>query len=330
MGKVRRRQFLIAAGALLIAPLVADAQQATKVPRIGVLIPGTPAATANLIAAFEQGLREHGYLIGRNIVLDYRYSGGPIEPVPGLASELVRAEVNIIVTTTDAVVRAVKQHAQAIPIVMVNSSDPVGSGLVETLARPGANITGLTNFSPEVSGKRLQLLKETVPTLSRVAYLWNRDVAGAADIHREIETAARRLNVEIQSVEVRRAEDIDRAFAALPKGGDMALLVQAPNPVFYAMRTQISDLANARRLPSMFNRVEYVSDGGLMSYGPNVPEMYRRAAAYVDKILKGAKPADLPVEQPTKLELVINLKTAKALGLKIPPSILLRADRVIE
>ena len=330
MSQIRRRQFLVAAGALLAAPLGADAQQATKVPRIGVLMPSTPTAVVNLIEAFEHGLREHGYVEGQNIVLVYRYSGAGIERARELAAELVSAKVTVIVTTTDAVARTVKQHTQAIPIVMVNSSDPVGSGLVKTLAHPGANITGVTNFSPEISGKRIQLLKESVPILSRVAYLWNRDVAGASDVYREIETAARRLSMEIQSVEVHRTEDIDGAFAALVKGGNMGLLVQAPNPVLYTNRIQISNLANARHLPSMFNRVEYVSAGGLMSYGPNVSDMYRRAAAYVDKILKGAKPADLPVEQPTKFELVINLKTAKALGLTIPPSILLRADRVIE
>ena len=188
MNPVLRRQFLVAIGALLAAPLVADAQPVTKVRRIGVLMPSTPAGTANLIAAFEQGLREHGYLDGQSIVLDYRYSEGQIERVPELAAGLVRAGVDVIVTTTDAVVRTVKQHTQTIPIVMVNSNDPVGARLVKTLARPGANVTGLTNFSPEVSQKRVQLLKEAVPTLSRVLYLWNPDVAGATEVYREIET----------------------------------------------------------------------------------------------------------------------------------------------
>ena len=328
--KISRRRFLVAAGGVLAAPQLAYAQRATRVFRIGVLIPVTPPAAATVIEAFQQGLREHGYVDGQNIVVTYQYSGGRDERVPNLAAELVRAEVDVIVTTTDSVVQTVKQHTQTIPIIMVNTSDPVGAGLVKTLAHPGANITGLTNFSPEISGKRVQLLKEFVPALSRVAYLWNPDLAGATDVYREVVTAARQLGMKVQSVESHRAEDIDGAFSAIAKDGNTGLLVQAPNPVLYTNRKQISDLAKLWRLPSMFNRAEYISDGGLMSYGPNVPDMYRRAAAFVDKILKGAKPGDLPVEQPTRIDLVINLKTAKALNLTIPQSLLLRADRVIE
>lgn len=328
--EIRRRRFLVAVGVVFAAPQLAYAQRATRVSRIGVLIPSTPAAAATVIKAFEQGLREHGYVDGQNIVVKYRYSGGRDDRVPNLAAELVHAEVDVIVTTTDSVVQTVKQHTQAIPIIMVNTSDPVGGGLIKTLAHPGANITGLTNFSPEISGKRVQLLKEFVPALSRVAYLWNPDLAGATDVYREVVTATRRLRMEVQSVEVHRAEDIDGAFSAIAKKGNVGLLVQAPNPVLYTNRKQIADLVNLWRLPSMFNRAEYISAGGLMSYGPNVPDMYRRAAAYVDKILKGAKPGDLPVEQPTRFDLMINLKTAKALNLTIPRSLLLRADRVIE
>jgi putative ABC transport system substrate-binding protein len=328
--EIRRRRILAAAGVLLAAPQLAYAQRATKIFRIGVLIPTTPAAAATVIKAFEQGLREHGYVPGRNIVVTYRYSDGLDERISHLAAELVHAEPDVILTTTDSVVRIVKQHTQAISIVMVNTSDPVGAGLVKALAHPGANITGLTNFSPEISGKRLQLLKEFVPDLSRVAYLWNPDLAGATDVYREVVTAARRLGMAVQSVEVHRAEDIDSAFSVIAKRGSIGLLVQAPNPVLYSNRKQITGLANLWRLPSMFNRMEYVSDGGLMSYGPNVPDMYRRAAAYMDKIFKGAKPGDLPVEQPTRFDLVINLKTAKALNLAIPQLLLLRADQVIE
>ena len=326
----RRRFFIVTAAVLAARPLVVGAQPAAKRPRIGVLMPSTAAGTANLIAAFEQGLRDHGYVNGRNIVLDYRYTDGQAARTPELASELVRAGADVIVTTTDAVVGTLKQHTQTIPIVMVNSSDPVGAGLVRTLARPGANVTGLTNFSPEVSGKRVQLLKEIVPGLSRVVYLWNPQAAGATEAYRQIEAAGRRLNVAIQSLEVRRAEDIGPAFASLKAGSDTGLLVQAPNALLYTMRQEISALAIKQRLPSIFNRVEYVSAGGLMSYGPNVTDMYRRAAAYVDKILKGAKPGDLPVEEPTRFELTINLKTAKALGIAIPGSVLPYADRVIE
>lgn len=328
--KIRRRRILVAAGVLLAAPQLAYAQRATKAFAIGVLMPSTPAATANLVEAFEQGLRDHGYVDGRNIVVKYRYSEGRNERIPDLAAELVHAELDVIVTTTDSVVQIVKQHTQATPIIMVNSSDPVGAGLVKSLAHPGTNITGLTNFSPEISGKRLQLLREFIPGLLRVAYLWNPDLTGAADVYREVVTAARRLDMEAQSVELRRREDIDGAFSAIAKKGNIALLVQAPNPVLYSNRKQISDLANLWRLPSMFNRAEYVFAGGLMSYGPNVPDMYRRAAAYVDKIIKGSKPGDLPVERPTRFDLVINLKTAKALNLTIPQSLLLRADQVIE
>lgn len=328
--EIRRRRILAAAGVLLAAPQLAYAQRATKIFRVGVLIPTTPAAAATVIKAFEQGLREHGYVPGRNIVVTYRYSDGLDERISHLAAELVHSEPDVILTTTDPVVRIVKQHTQVISIVMVNTSDPVGAGLVKALAHPGANITGLTNFSPEISGKRLQLLKEFVPELLRVAYLWNPDLVGATDVYREVVTAARRLGMEVQSVEVHRAEDIDSAFSVIAKRRSIGLLVQAPNPVLYSNRKQITGLAILWRLPSMFNRMEYVSDGGLMSYGPNVPDMYRRAAAYMDKIFKGAKPGDLPVEQPTRFDLVINLKTAKALNLAIPQSLLLRADQVIE
>lgn len=328
--EIQRRRILAAAGVLLAAPQLAYAQHATKVFRVGVLIPATPAAAATVIKAFEQGLREHGYVPGRNIVVTYRYSDGVDERISDLAAELVHGEPDVILTTTDPLVRIVKQHTQAISIVMVNTSDPVGAGLVRALARPGANITGLTNFSPEISGKRVQLLKEFVPDISRLAYLWNPDLGGATDVYREVVTAGMRLGMEVQSVQVRRAEDIEGAFWVIAKRGGIGLLVQAPNPVLYSNRKQVCGLANSWRLPSVFNRMEYVSDGGLMSYGPNVPDMYRRAAAYMDKIFKGAKPGDLPVEQPTRFDLVINLKTAKALNLAIQQSLLWRADQVIE
>jgi putative ABC transport system substrate-binding protein len=210
---------------------------------------------------------------------------------------------------------------------MVNTADPVGNALVETLARPGGNVTGIANLTPDISAKRLELLKETVTGLARVAYLWNPELAGAAELRDEMEAAARKLRLELRSAEARRTEHIAPAFGTIGSGPATAVLVQAPNPVFYTARKQIAELARAQRLPSMFNRWEYVAAGGLMSYGPNVPDMYRRAAAYVEQILKGAKPGELPVEQPSRFELAINIQTAQALSIVVPRPVLLRADR---
>lgn len=320
-------------GALVFAAALASASaqaQDARPRRIGLLMPSTPAATANLVAAFEEGLREHGYVKGESIAVEYRYSGGRSERIPELAAELAAANLEVIVTTTDAVARTVKQRAGGIPIVMVNTSDPVGSGLVASLSKPGGTVTGLTNFSPEISGKRIELLKEAVPRLARVAYLWNPDLAGSLKVYRDIETAARALGVAVASAEVRRAEDIESAFARLGDGPETALLVQAPNPLLYTRRKDIARRASAKRMASMFNRHEYVAAGGLMSYGPNVPDMYRRAGEYVDAILKGKRPGDLPVEQPRRFELTISLKTARALSLPIPRPLLLRASKVLE
>jgi putative ABC transport system substrate-binding protein len=307
-----------------------DAQQAPKIARIGLLAPSTPAAAAHVVEAFRQALRELGYVEGKTFVLELRHGEARFERLPELARELVGLKVDVIVTATDVAIAAVKRATQTIPIVMVNSSDPVGTGLVASLARPGGNVTGLSNISSELSGKRLELLREVVPGLSRVAFLWNPDVRGAVLDYKETEGAARSLRLELQSVEVPRAEDFDRAFSALTKGRAQALIVAAANPVGHAKRGQIASFAQRNRLPSIYAGKEYVDAGGLMSYGPSTSDMYRRAAIYVDKILKGAKPADLPVEQPTKFELVINLKTAKALGLTIPQSLLRRADQVIQ
>ena len=326
---MKRRTLLAAAGAAVVVRSVRSTQPAA-LHRIGMLMPSTAAATGNLVAAFEQGLGEHGYVKGRNVAIDYRYSDDYPERIPELAADLGRAKVDAIVTTTDAVVRAVMQHTARIPIVMVNTSDPVGSGLVKDLAKPGGLVTGLTNLSPEIGRKRVELLKEAVPTLSRLVYLWNPDLAGATQSYRDIEAAVRLLGIRMLAAEVRRAEDIGIAFGSLDDARGTGLIVQAPNPMLYTQRDQITALARARQMPSMFNRHEYVAAGGLMSYGPDVPDMYRRAASYVDAILKGRTPADLPVQQPTKFELSINLGIAKALGLKIPQSIRLRVDRVIE
>lgn len=324
-----RRRLVLAASIVAMLPRFARSQSATTTRRIGILMPSTAQGTAELVGAFEQGLQERGYQAGRNIALAYRYSEGRMDRVPALASELLDAGAEVLVAPTDEVVRLIKQRAPSTPIVMINSGDPVKSGLVQSLARPGGNVTGITNLSPEISAKRLELLKETIPALAQVAYLWNPDLPGAEDVYGELRSAARRLGLELRSAPARRAEDIGTAFAALAGGPALAVIVQAPNPVLYTARQRIAQLALEKRLPSMFNRWEYVASGGLMSYGPNVPEMYRRAAYYVDQILKGARPAALPVEQPTQFELAINPRTAAELGITLPKAMLMRADRTL-
>ena len=326
------RTLLVAALLLAVAaagPPV-DAQQAPKIAKIGYLAPGAPAAAASNLEAFRQGLRDLGYVEGKTVVLEVRYSEARFERLPELARELVGLKVDVIVTATDVAIAAVKRETQTIPIVMATSTDPVGTGLMASLARPGANVTGVSSISPELSGKRLELLRETVPGLSRVAFLWNPDVRGNVLDYKETEGAARLLRLELQSVEVSRTEDLDRAFSDVTNQRAQALILSAGNPVGFANRGQIASFAQKNRLPSMYPQKDFVDAGGLMSYGPSNPDMRRRAAVYVDKILKGAKPADLPMEQPTKFELVINLKTAKALSLTIPQSLLRRADQVIQ
>ena len=313
----------------LAAPLTAAAQQATKAPRIGVLHVGAPTAVSHFVEAFKQGLREHGYVEGQNIVVERRFGEARAERISEVAAELVRLKLNVIVTSTDLGVAAVKQQTQTIPIVMANSTDPVGTGFVTSLARPGGNVTGLTNISPELSAKRLELLKEAVPGLSRVAIMWNPEVRGGVLDYKESEGAARSLRLQLQSVEVSRADDFDRAFSALSTGRAEALIVIS-GPLAFTNRGQIASFAQKNRLPSMYGLRDFADAGGLMAYGPNSVDLWRRAAAYVDKILKGAKPGELPVEQPTKFEFVINLKTAKTIGLTIPQSLLRRADHVIQ
>ena len=320
--------------ALLLAVAAAcppvDAEQAPKIAKIGMLSASTPAAAAHLIEALRQGLREHGYVEGKNFVLELRYGEARAERIAALARELVTLKVDVIVTGSDPAIAAIKQQTQTIPIVMAYSADPIGSGFVASLARPGGNVTGNSVISPELGGKRLELLRETVPGLSRVAFIWNPDVRGAALDYKETEIAARFLRLHLQSIEAARAEDLDRAFSAVAKQRAQALIVPGPNPVLLANRSRIVSFAQRHRLPSMYSQREYVDAGGLMSYGPSTADMWRRAATYVDKILKGAKPADLPVEQPTKFELVINLKTAKALGITFPRSVLNLADEAIQ
>jgi putative tryptophan/tyrosine transport system substrate-binding protein len=313
---------------LLAVAVIAEAQQAKKVPRIGFLAAATPATAADLVEAFKQSLREHGYL-GQNVVSELRFGEGKAEQFPVLAAELVRLKVDVIVALTNPVIEAVRQATQTIPIVMPSASDPVGAGFVASLAQPGGNITGLTAHSPELNGKRLELLKETFPKLSRVALLLTPNFPGSALDLKETESAARFLGLRIQPLEVRDASDIDRAFKAMTKERADALSMFPGHPALFVNRKKIVELAAKNRLPAMYSLSAFVDAGGLMFYGPDLLVGYRRAATYVDKILKGAKPADLPVEQPTKFEFIINLKAAKQIGLTIPPNVLARADKVI-
>ena len=317
-------------GALLLAlSFPAEAQQPRKVHRIGFLSAATPSSISARIEAFRQGLRELGYTEGKNIVIEWRHAEGKADQLPGLAAELVRLKVDIVVSAGSTVTRPAKEATVTIPIVMAQDTDPVGSGFVASLARPGGNITGLATLAPEIGGKRLELLKEIVPKLSRVAVLGTSTRRGNAQALREIELAAGAFGVKFQYLDVLDPMDIETAFREASKGRTQAVLMLA-GPIFTSHRKQLVDLAVKSRLPAIYDRAEFVEDGGLMSYGVSQNDLYRRAATYVDKILKGAKPADLPVEQPTKFELVINLKTAKQIGLTIPPNVLARADKVIK
>jgi putative tryptophan/tyrosine transport system substrate-binding protein len=325
-----RRVFLgTVVGGLLAAPLAAEAQQPVKVARIGVLAPGSPTSSPQLREAFRQQLRELGYVEGQNIVIEYRWAEGRAERLPDLAAELVSLNVDVIVAGGTPGPLAAKHATGTIPIVMTAAGDPVGSGLVASLARPGGNVTGLSARSPDLSGKRLQLLKEVVPGVARVAVLWNAANPYAALVVRETEAAARSLGVQVQFLEVRGPDDFENALPAAIRGRAGALIV-VEDPLTFLYLKRIAEFAAQNRLPATYGYREFAEAGGLMTVGPNLADLYRRAAIFVDKILKGAKPADLPIEQPTKFELVINLKTAKALGLTLPPSLLLRADQVIE
>jgi putative ABC transport system substrate-binding protein len=318
---------LLTTALLSIAPFV-DAQQPKKVPRIGYLAGSTPDAQSARIEAFRQGLREPGYVEGKNIVFEYRYAEGKLERLPALAAELVRLKVDVILTAGPPATRAAKEATVTIPIVMAQDTDPVGNGFIASLARPGGNITGLATLAPEISGKQLELLKEIVLRLSRVAVLGTSTRPGTAQSLREVELAAGAFGVKLQYLDVLNSKDIETAFRAASKGRAEAVLALA-SPVFSSQRTQIADLAVKSRLPAIYPQSEWVEDGGLMTYGVSYIDLYRRAATYVDKILKGAKPGDLPVEQPKKFELFINLKAAKQIGLTIPPNVLARADKVI-
>ena len=320
---------ILVAVVLLAVAVIAEAQQAKKVPRIGYLQAPSPSAVAARTEAFRQGLRELGYAEGKNIVIEYRYAEGKSERIPALAAELVHLKVDVIVSGGSLLTRAAKEATVTIPIVMAQDIDPVSNGFVASLARPGGNITGLSTLAPEISGKRLELLREIIPKLSRVAVLGTSTQPGNPQQLRETELAAKAFAVQLQYLDVLSSKDIETAFRAASKGRADAVLMMVAGAVAGGHRTQFAELAVKNRLPTMYPQNTYVEAGGLMNYGVSFTELDRRAATYVDKILKGAKPADLPVEQPTKFEFIINLKAAKQIGLTIPQWTLMKADRVI-
>ena len=328
----RRRRLVLAlmAGALA-APLASFAQQPAKIARIGFLTPASSAGDWNIrLQAFRDGLRELGYVEGKNLQLEVRWGEGKLERLPALAAELVQLKVDVIVAASSPSVVAASRATRTIPIVMPLSSDPVGDGLVASLARPGGNITGLSVMSPELGEKRIQLLKEMSPKVSHaMAVLWNPDYVGMRARFEQARVAAPAVGLTVRSVEVRDTRELDIAFEGIIREHPEALLLLV-DPLTLSQRSRIVEFAAEQRLPAIYETRDFVDVGGLISYGPNGLELFRRAATYVDKILKGAKPADLPIEQPTKFELVINMKAAKALGIKFPDSILLRADAVIE
>ena len=327
---VDRRTFIAIAAAWLAAPRATEAQQAGKIPRIGFLgLNSTPEAQ-HLLEALRQGLRERGWVEGQNIAIEYRFAEGRAERLPTLAAELVNLPVDLIVVAATQSIEAAKNATRTIPIVMAFSGNPVSEGFVAGLARPGGNLTGLTgDAGPEIAGKQLELLTQIVPQVLRVTVLLNPANRSHGPLLREVQAAAHSLRVQVQVLQAGYPEQLDGAFAAMTMDRASAVLLLS-DAMFFGQRGRIADLAAKSRLPAMYARREYVDAGGLMAYGASPRDNFHRTATYVDKILKGAEPADLPIEQPKKFELVINLKTAKALGLTIPPSVLLRADQVIE
>ena len=325
-----KRNFVFALGAIFLTlSFPCEAQQPTKIPRIGRLIGSSPSAVSTRYEAFREGLRELGYVEGKTIVVEYRHADGKFERLPDLATELVGLKVNVIVTGGPTATRPAKKATATIPIVMAQDSDPVGNGFVASLARPGGNITGLSNYHADLSGKQLELLKEVVPRLARVAVLGNSKEPGNAQALEETKLAGAALKLKLQFLDVRELQDIETAFHAATKERADAILVLS-SPIATSQRTQVAQLAIKNRVPIMYQVSESVEAGGLMTYGVSTADLWRRSATYVDKILKGAKPADLPVEQPIKFEFIINLKAAKQIGLTIPPNVLVRADRVIK
>jgi putative tryptophan/tyrosine transport system substrate-binding protein len=321
---------VILALGFLVAPLAAEAQPPTKVHRIGWLHPGLSRPEPHpSLETFRQGLREFGYVEGQNLVIESRFAEGRDERLADLAAELVRLQVDMLVAAGTAAIQAAQRATRTIPIVMAATSDPVGRGFVASMARPGGNTTGLSLLNTELPGKRLELLKETVPQSTRIAVLGNPGTRGYKSTMHNLTVAAQALGLQLHVVELHSPDGLDAAFVAITQAGADALIVIVDPALMDGLRGQVVDLAATSRLPAMYDWRRYVEAGGLMSYGPSLTSIYRHAATYVDKILKGAKPADLPVEQPMKFELVINLKTAQALGLTIPPSLLFQADEII-
>jgi putative ABC transport system substrate-binding protein len=326
---MNRRAFVTGLGAVLAAPLTAVAQQTGRVYRIGYLGVSSPSLESHLVEAFRRGLRERGYLEGQNIFIEYRWAEGADDPLPLLVRELVALKVDLIVTAGTTAIQAAKQTTTTIPIVMAVTGDALGAGFVSSLARPGGNVSGLSTLMPELEGKRFELLKEVLPRLVRLAVLANPGNPFTAIDWKAVRIAADALRVNVQPVEIRAPGDFEHAFAAIKSAHPDALTLIGDR-FLLAYRKRIIDFTLLQHFAAIYPFSEFVAEGGLMSYGPDYAVMFQRAAVYVDRILKGAKPADLPVEQPTKFELIINMKTAKALGLTIPPSLLLRADQVIE
>jgi putative ABC transport system substrate-binding protein len=329
--KIQNRKWLglsVIAFVLVMVGAVAQAQQPKKIPRLGFLGNSTAALEANLIGPFRDGLRELGYVEGKNILIEYRWAEGKYERFPELIGELIHLKVEIIVTAGTPASLAVKKATTSIPLVMIAVGDPVGTGLIASLAHPGGNVTGLTSIAADLEGKRLELLREVVPTLSHVAVFWNPASPFQVVAEKEVQAAARLLRIKVLSLGVQAPEQFDNAFATIRRERPGALNVLADR-LFLHNRARIMDFAVQNRLPGVHAYVELVEAGGLMSYGPSYPGMHKRAAYYVDRILKGTKPADLPVEQPKQFELVANLKAAKKIGLTIPPAVLYRADKVM-
>jgi putative ABC transport system substrate-binding protein len=324
---IKQILFCLLLTVFLLTVFSAEAQQPARIPRIGILIASSASLYSARVEALRQRLRERGYVEGENIVIEYRYAEGKLERLPDLAAELVRLKVDVIVTTGPGILAA-KKASPTIPIVFAAFSDPVGAGLVSSLARPGGNITGLSLMTPDLDGKRLELLKEAFPKVARVAFLWVPGATGNLTLT-DMEAAAKALGVKLLSLEVRSLDDFESAFARAKREGAQ-VLITFPHPLIVNQQRQVLDFAAKNRLPAMYTNSEFVEAGGLMSYGPNQADLWRRAADFVDKILKGTKPADLPVDQPKKFEFIINLKAAKQIGLTIPPSVLARADKVIK
>jgi putative ABC transport system substrate-binding protein len=324
--KINRRAFC---SMLLALPFPARAQQAGKIPRIAYLVSDTRSATSARVEAFRQGLRVLGYLEGQNIAIEWRFADGKLDRIPDLAAEIVSLKVDVIVTTGGPPTRAAMNATSSIPIVMINISDPVALGFVSSLAKPGGNVTGLSSVQVELGGKRLELLKEIIPKLSRVGVLVNREVPGYIVQMKEVKLAAQVLGLQLQELETRGRDDLEKVFISITNrrvGGITGLT----NPTFTMLQGRIAELALKNRLPTIYGDARFPEAGGLMSYGPNSLDMWRRAAVFVDKIMKGTKPADLPVEQPMKFDFVINLQTAKKIGLNIPQSVLFRASKAIK